>query len=154
MARSRVAWCPGRTHGTERGAAFAAHHQVGAEHDRAGGVARGFERIGIERGIRIEIVNAGFGARRFDLVDVAAGVNALELLARRRRRGVVRYESVESRADEMVVDGVQALRTFGMVRAHVVQVTRGMRDVRDRHGNPELSSEMSLKCGSSRSSPK
>ena len=92
------------------------------------------ERIGIECGVGIEIVYARLRARRLDLVDVTTGVNPLELLPRCRGRLVMRDHTVEPRADQVIVDGIQALRTLRMVRAHIVQVARGMRDVRDGHG--------------------
>jgi len=124
---------------TERGAAFAAHHQIGAQHHRACRMSRRLERIGIECGIGIEIMNARSRARRLHLVDVASGVNALELLPRCRRRLVMRDHSVEPGADQVIVDRIETLRALRMVRTHVVQATRRMRDVRDGHGKGEIS---------------
>jgi hypothetical protein len=123
-----------RSNRTERGAAFAAHHQVGAQHHRACRMSRRLERIGIERGIGIEIMNSRSRARRLHLVDVLSGVNALELLPRCRRRIVMRDHSVEPGADQVIVDRIETLRALRMVRTHVVQATRGMRDVCDGHG--------------------
>jgi hypothetical protein len=47
----------------------------------------------------------------------------------------MRDQSVETGADQAIVDRVETLRALRMVRAHIVQATRGMRDVRDGHGN-------------------
>ena len=41
---------------------------------------------------------------------------------------------VESRADQAVADRGQAVRAFGMVRPHVVQQERRVRDVSGGHG--------------------
>ncbi len=61
----------------------------------------------------------------------------------------MRDHSVEPGADQVIVDGIQTLGTLGMVRAHIVQVTRGMRDVRDGHGDFELTARVPTKRESS-----
>ena len=79
-------------------------------------------------------MNARLRARRLDLVDVASGVNALELFPGCRRRIVMGDQSVKPGADQAIVDRIETLWALWMVRAHIVQVTRRMRDVRDGHG--------------------
>jgi hypothetical protein len=51
----------------------------------------------------------------------------------------MRDHCVEPGADQVIVDRIETLRALRMVRTHVVQATRRMRDVRDGHGNGEMS---------------
>src|SRR5207237_10492847 len=59
-----------RSYRTESGAAFAAHDQVGAQHYRACRMSRRLQRIGIERGVRFEMMNARPRDGRLALVDL------------------------------------------------------------------------------------
>ena len=56
IARLRSAWWPGRPHRAERALALAPHHEVGGEHDGAGGVLRRRQRVRVERGVGVDEV--------------------------------------------------------------------------------------------------
>ena len=123
-----------RAHGTEGGPALLAHDEVGGQHDRAGRVEGGRQRMGVHRRVGVEEVQPGRGTLRLDRRDVVALVNAGDLLVRGRLRRVVAQVGVEPGADQPVPDRVQPVRALGVVRPHVVQQERRMCNVCSRHG--------------------
>ena len=68
-----------RAHGAEGGAAFAAHDEVGREHDRARGMARRGQRVRVHRRVRIEEMEAGRRALGLDRGDVLPAVDPGDL---------------------------------------------------------------------------
>ena len=83
-----------RSHGAERGGGLAAHHEVDAEHHRTGGVPRGGQRVRVERGVGVEVMQALLGTRRLELVQVGRAVHARD---RRLRHGVQRAQHLGDR---------------------------------------------------------
>ena len=63
----------GRADRAERRAAFAAHDEVGGEHDGARRVPGRRQRMRVHRGVGIEVVQAGLRAFGLDRRDVASG---------------------------------------------------------------------------------
>ena len=125
---------PRRPHCAKCSAAFAARDQFGGEHDRTRGVLRGVERMSVERGVGIDIVNPRLRARRFDLVDITRGMYALELRAGCPHGRMVDEKRVETVADKPIADRVQARGTLRMERSHVMHATRRVGDECGRHG--------------------
>ena len=129
----------GRAHRAKCSVAPSRHHEVDGFDDGTRSMKCRFERMRIERRVGIDKMQAGFGAGSHDLVDIALAMNARDLLARRFRRRVVLQITVDSGSDQAIADRSEAIRALRMVRAHIVQATRRMRDVRDGHGNDEMS---------------
>ena len=125
---------PGRPHGAERGRALLLQHEVDAEHDGAGGVACRGQRVRVERGVRVEVVQSLLGARGLDLEHVGAVVDARDLIVAGGGRRVVAQVLVDPRGDHAVADRHQPLRTLGVVRAHLVEQRRRVGDERGGHG--------------------
>ena len=145
------------THRAKRRAAFAPDDEVGGQHRGARGVTRRGERIGIERGVGIEIVDAGARASFFDHFDIARRMHPFELLAGRFGSAVVKHDIVETGGDEPVADRIEPFRTFRMVRPHVVKAAGRMCDECDRHESrksngenaPTRGREATTKCSAS-----
>ena len=133
IARRRSAWWPGGRTAQNALLRLAAHHQVGRQHDRAGGVLRRVERVRIQRGVGIEVHEPLARARALDLVDVVRAVDARELLARGGRRRVMDQVAVEPGGDQPVADRRQPVRALRVVGPHVVQEARRMGDVGGGH---------------------
>jgi hypothetical protein len=58
----------------------------------------------------------------------------------------MRDQSGEPDADQVIVNRIQTLRALRMVRAHIVQPTGGVRDIRDGHGEMWTELEMTLRA--------
>ena len=125
---------PGRPDRAERTLALAPHHEVGGEHDGAGGVLCRRQRVRVERGVGVDEVQPCRGARLLEGIDVRVAVHAGDLRARRRQRRVVAQVGVEPGGDQAVADGVQPVGALGMVRPHVVQQRGRVGDVGGGHG--------------------
>ena len=120
---------PRWTHGAERRLVFAAANKIDGVDDRARRMQRRFDRMGIERGIRIEIPQAARRCRTFDGFDIRRRMDARQLFPRRRRRFVTCDVPVDAGRDQLVADRRQAFRALGMVRAHFVLQAGRMREV-------------------------
>ena len=108
-------------------AKLAAADEIDSVHDGARGMPCGGDRMRVERGVGIEVAQSARGRRRLDRLDVAAVVNARQLLDRRGRRLVPGEVGLESRRGELVVDRRETIGAFGMIRAHFVLQAGGMR---------------------------
>ena len=69
-----------RPHRAERGLAFAAHHQIDAQHHRSRRMPRRLDRMRAQRGVGVEIVQSLCRAGLLDLLEVAPTVHAGTLL--------------------------------------------------------------------------
>ena len=134
IARSTLGMVAGRADGAECGAALAAHDEVGRKHDGARGVPRGGQRMRVHRGVGIEIMQAGRRALGLDRRDVRRGRGRGR--ARRCRRPGPNDGRDSRPARELISRSPMARRrsgTLGVVRPHVVQQERRMRDVGGGH---------------------
>jgi hypothetical protein len=97
-------------------------------HDCACRVSRGGERMRVHRRVGIEVADTRLGARRLDGGDVVFIVHACNLFTRRGGRFEMRDMRVEAARDQAVGHGVEPVGALGMIRSHVVQPARRMRD--------------------------
>ena len=114
---------------------FFAHHQVDPEDGAAGRAQGSRQGVAVHGGIAVDPDQ--------DVLDLRGGVDqslyivrvvhAGQLLHARRGRVVVGDQHLHPRGDHAILDGVQTLRTFGMVRAHLVLMTRWVRDKGEVH---------------------
>jgi hypothetical protein len=128
---------PGRAHRAERAPRRARHHHVRGGDDRTRRAQRRRKRARVHRGIGIQVRIAARRRRLEDAIDVVRLVDALELLARGLRRLALPEPRAEPRRLEGGEDRLQALRRFGVSRAHLVQDAIGMRE-EDRAHAPIL----------------
>jgi hypothetical protein len=110
--RTRQAWWPG----------------VNCKNGCAGRPQRGLERVGIHRGIGVEVDRAALRRRLADGAHVFDRMHARELLVGGERRVKSRQVLAEARGDQLVLDRAEPRGPLGMVRAHLVLEAIGMRD--------------------------
>ena len=131
----------GRPHRAEGVLDGAVDDRVGRRHRCAGGAHGG--RPGARRGHRVGVEGARAAARgdAFEqiakLADVAALVGAAEVFHGHHRRLAALERVGQPRGDQVVVDGVEPLRTLGMAVAHVVTTAVGMAVEGRRHETRE-----------------
>jgi hypothetical protein len=117
----------GRAHRAEGVVDLAVDDGVGRGHGGAGGALRGQPAPGVERGVAVDRIGV---ARRRHVVahdgDGVAAVVALEVGQRHQRRFAVFQQVADVRSDQLVRDGLQARRGFGVPVAHVVALAIGM----------------------------
>ena len=121
--RRLLAMVAGWAHGTEGVLAFAAHHQIDPQTTSAGRPQGGGPGMRIHRGIRVQMYDAGFGRSSLDAFEVRSRVDSQQLLKGRQRCVVINEIGIDPLRYEVIVDGRQTLRTFRVVRAHIMQLT-------------------------------
>ncbi len=103
---------------------------AGGAHDRGPGAGRG-DGVGVDGA-----AHAGGGdplEQVAQLADVAALVRQGDVAQRDRRRLALLERRGQPGGDEVVLDGIEPLRAFGVARAHVVAAAVGMAVKRGRH---------------------
>ena len=124
-----------RAHAAKRGGGLARQHQVGGFHRRTGRAQGRCDGVGVHVGVGVDRMEAFLRRSVHQLVDVIRRMGAAELLHGGQRRVVGNHVVEQALDQQVVVDGAQALGAFGVVVAHVVQGTVGVRDVGGQHGS-------------------
>ncbi len=109
------------------------HHFVHRKHARAGRAARSGETVRIHRRIRVEL-HIAFGGRILEYqVHIRRAVHPLQVIGMGQRRLQAAQFIEQPGLAHMLIDRTQAIRVFGMARAHLMAQAVGMCDVGRRH---------------------
>ena len=76
----------------------------------------------------VKVHDAMFGRSTLDALKVRGGMNAHQLFKGGERRIVIDKIGVDPLGNQVIVDGCEALRTFRVMRTHVVQLAVTMGD--------------------------
>ncbi len=141
----------GRADRAERVLGAAVQHQVGGGHRGAGGAQRGLAGVRAGRGVGVDgHQRTGIGhpgERLVELAQVVAGMRMRQVQRPRRRRVVVAQQHVgQAGGQEVVLDGVQPGRRFGMAGAHVVTPAIGVAEESRGHARPPARSAVGPGC--------
>ena len=126
------------THAAERVRHFFAEHQVSTENRCSGGMQSGAVRMGVHRGVGIQVHNTGLGRGGFDFINVRRIVHPNQLIPARGGSLVLAQQAKQPRGDKLILDGAQALGRLGVIASHIVQLALRMGDVRGLHARYKL----------------
>ncbi|KAG1246286.1 hypothetical protein G6F68_014708 [Rhizopus microsporus] len=111
----------GRTHRAEGRAGLAAHHRLHGRHPCAGRMQGGLVGVGIHQRVGIYRVIPLVRRMFAQTVQILDSVHAQQVMARCLRRLPVIQIRHQSACQQLVGNGIQPLRAFGMPTAHFMQ---------------------------------
>ncbi len=117
-----------RADGAESVLDLTRHHQINRQYARAGSPQRSLPGVPVHGRVRIEMNDAQLRRGALQALEMRRSMHALELLEARLRRVVIGKVRIQSLSDQVIADGIQALRGLGVVGTHVVQLAIAMGD--------------------------
>lgn len=120
IALGMMTW---RAHAAKGAAGLSRHHQIDAEYDRTGGVQRRRQAVWVHARIGVQVnMPLGRGHGKYLLYEFRI-VNPAQLLTTRLWRIVMQQYGIQPARNQVILNGFEARRPFGMVRAHFMQRT-------------------------------
>jgi len=126
--RRTLGMMAGGTNRAERIFDIAGHHQVNRLDTRTGSAQSRLPGISVHRRIRVQVDDTQLRRGTLQTLEMGCGMHAFELLEGRRRRFVIGKVRIQPLRNHVIADGVQALRSFRMIRPHVVQLAVAVAD--------------------------
>ena len=119
----------GWAHGAKSGRYAVGNHQIGGLHQRTSGPQGSDGGVRVHAGVWVDPEVAFFGSGIQDALHVFGRVGACELCVGGQGRVIAAHVVQQALGQQHVIDGAQALGTFGMIFPHFVACAVEVRDV-------------------------